>query len=290
MYWYGMQMLIDKENSSRDKIVKPDFSTKTGREFLAFYLQTKFKQILSYDKKTEHPVFKEVNPNFISKFSRRLIECPNKKFLIGVTGESASGKTTICKQIKKTSDNLNFPLEFLSIDNYFNDISELIKKYGDFDSLRDNGYDVDSPESFQLDLLKEDLIKLSNGENILAPEYLINGTGVSVPKSIPIYSEKIIIVEGMAAMYKDIKDLLDVKIYIDIDPKIQKKWFMERASKRNQSEENALKHWDYVGQAAEKYIRPSKAESDIIINGASSLEYFSQIIEFIHTATNSFMS
>lgn len=285
-----MQMLIDKQQKTKDKIIKPDFSTKTGREFLAFYLQTKFKQILQHDKKTENPIFKEINPNFISKFSRRLIENPQKKFLIGVTGESASGKTTICKQIKKTSTDLNFPLEFLSIDNYFNDISELIKKYGSFDALRDNGYDVDSPKSFQLELLKEDLTKLANGEDIKAPEYLINGTGISVPNSIPIKSEKFILVEGMAAMYEDIRDLFDIKIYIDTDPKIQKKWFMDRAEKRNQDEENALKHWNYVCDAAEKYIRPSKSEADIIINGAPSLEYFSQIIEFIHAATNCFIS
>ena len=94
----------------------------------------------------------------------------------------------------------------------------------------------------------------------------------------------------MAAMYKDIKDLFDVKIYIDIDPKIQKKWFMERAAKRNQDQENALKHWKYVCDAAEKYIRPAKGDADIIINGASSLGYFSQIIEFIHAATNCFIS
>lgn len=285
-----MQMLIDKQQNSKDKIIKPDFSTKTGREFLAFYLQTKFKQIIQYDKKTADPIFKEINPNFISKFSRRLIENPQRKFLIGVSGESASGKTTICRQIKNTSTDLNFPLEFLSIDNYFNDISELINKYGDFDALRDNGYDVDSPESFQLDLLKEDLIKLSNGEDIKAPEYLINGTGISVSNSIPISSEKFVLVEGMAAMYKDVKDLFDVKIYIDIDPKIQKKWFLERAAKRNQDPQNALKHLEYLDVAAEKYIRPAKSEADIVVNGASSLDYFSQIIEFIHTSTNCFIS
>ena len=128
------------------------------------------------------------------------------------------------------------------------------------------------------------------GEDILAPEYLINGTGISVPKSIPIRSQKFILVEGMAAMYKDIKDLFDVKIYIDIDKKIQKKWFLERAEKRNQSHDNALKHWEYVDIAAGKYIRPSKSDADIIINGASSLDYFSQIIEFIHAATNCFVS
>lgn len=283
-------MLLERQKTSHDRIIKPDFSTKTGREFLAFYLQTKFKQILQYDKKTDNPVFKEVNPNFISKFSRRLIEHPNKRILIGVTGESASGKTTICKTVKKTSIDLNFPLEYLSIDNYFNDISDLIKKYGTFDNLRDNGYDVDSPESFQLDLLKEDLIKLSNGENIKAPEYLINGTGISVKNSIPISAEKLIIVEGMAAMYPGIKDLFDVKVYVDINPKIQKEWFLERAKKRNQDSENALKHWHYVRVAAEKYILPSKNDADIILNGTASLDYFSQIIEFMHRATNCFES
>lgn len=285
-----MQVLIEKEQNSTDKIIKPDFSTKTGREFLAFYLQTKFKQILAYDRKSENPMFLDVNPYFISKFSRRIIDSPKKRILIGVTGESASGKTTICKTIKETSNRLNFPLEYLSIDNYFNDISDLIAKYGTFDNLRDNGYDVDSPQSFQLELLKEHLTKLAAGEDILAPQYLINGTGISVKNAIPIKSEKLIVVEGMAAMYGDIKDLFDVKVYVDIDRKIQKKWFMARAAKRNQDEENALKHWGYVKVAAEKYIIPSKSDADIIINGAASLDYFSQIIEFMHASTNCFVS
>lgn len=285
-----MQVLIEKEQNSTDKIIKPDFSTKTGREFLAFYLQTKFKQILAHDRKSENPMFLDVNPSFISKFSRRIIDSPKKRILIGVTGESASGKTTICKTIKETSNRLNFPLEYLSIDNYFNDISDLIAKYGTFDNLRDNGYDVDSPQSFQLELLKEHLIKLAAGEDILAPQYLINGTGISVKNAIPIKSEKLIVVEGMAAMYGDIKDLFDVKVYVDIDRKIQKKWFLARAAKRNQDEENALKHWGYVKVAAEKYIIPSKGDADIVINGAASLDYFSQIIEFMHASTNCFIS
>ncbi len=283
-----MQILLEKQRTSQDKITKPDFSTKTGREFLAFYLQTKFKQILQHDRKTDDPIFLEVNPNFISKFSRRLIEHPNKRILIGVTGESASGKTTICKAVKKTSVELDFPLEYLSIDNYFNDISAQIKKYGDFDALRDSGYDVDSPRSFQLGLLKEHLIQLSSGQDIMAPEYLINGTGISVKDSIPISAEKLIVVEGMAALYSDIADCIDVKVYVDINPKIQKKWFMQRAEKRNQDPNNALKHWQYVRDAADKYIVPSKADADLILNGSSPLEYYSQIIEFMHSATNCF--
>ena len=48
-----MQLLIEKELKSTDKILKPDFNSKSGRELLAFYLQTKFRQIYLYDKKQE---------------------------------------------------------------------------------------------------------------------------------------------------------------------------------------------------------------------------------------------
>ena len=91
-----MQLLIDKELNSDDKILKPDFNSKTGRELLAFYLQTKFKQILAYDKRCETPMFKDVDPTFISRFTKRLITNPAKRLLIGIAGESASGKNQPC--------------------------------------------------------------------------------------------------------------------------------------------------------------------------------------------------
>ena len=56
----GISNLISQELHSKDKILKPDFNQKTGRELLAFYLQTKFKQILAFDKKTQKYVGYEV--------------------------------------------------------------------------------------------------------------------------------------------------------------------------------------------------------------------------------------
>lgn len=284
-----MISLIEKENNSTDKILKPDFNQKTGRELLAFYLQSKFKQILAYDRKCEYPIFVEVRPDFISRFSKRLINNPQKRLLIGITGESACGKSTICKTIKETISHLQLPVAIISSDNYFNDISELIKQYGDFDTLRDNGYDVDSPESFQLDLLKQDLEALSKGEDIKMPKYLLNGTGVSLPLSIPVKSEKIVVVEGMSTMYKDVKEVFDIKIYIETDCGERQQRFLNRAVDRNQDEENAQKHWEYVQIAGKKYVQPIRNEADIVICGNANLTYFSQIIEYIHTITNNFL-
>ncbi len=285
-----MQALLEKENNTYNKISKPDFSTKTGREFLAFYLQTKFKQIIAYDKKNESPIFIDIKHDFISRFAKRIINNPEKRILVGICGESASGKTTICNTIKHSTEKLSMPVEIISSDNYFNDISELIRVHGNFDNLLESGYDIDAPENFQLEQLREDLEALSMGKDIKTPQYLINGSGVNLPKALDAKSQKIIVVEGMASMFGNVHELFDVIIYVDIDRNLQKEWFLQRAKTRNQEYENALKQLSYVRKASEKYILPQKPKADIIINGGSALNYFEQIIEYIHTITNSFLS
>ncbi len=285
----GFSHLIEKELTSSDKIMKPDFNQKTGRELLAFYLQSKFKQVLAYDNKAAEPIFIEVRYDFIQKFSRRLIQNPSKRIMIGITGESASGKSTICREIQNVINKFNMPVTILTTDNYFNDISGLIKEYGTFDNLRDSGYDVDAPNNFQLEVLKDDLERISQGEDVYSPEYLLNGTGVSVPKAKHIPSNKIVVVEGMASMYGDNKDIYDIKVYIETDLDIRRDRFLKRAyTERNQDLENAKKHWEYILGAGEKYVKPYRAEADIILNGDSNLAYFSQILEYIHTITNNF--
>jgi len=284
-----MKALIDKELNSSDKILKPDCNSKSGRELLAFYLHSKFRQILSYDSKYSTPLFKSVNSNFVSRFSRRLIDNPTKRLLIGITGESASGKSTICKEIKKTIEQFNLPVSVLSTDNYFNDISKEIKEYGGFDNLRDAGYDLDAPSNFQLDILKEDLIKLSKGTDIKAPMYLPNGTGVSVPNAQDILSQKLIIVEGIATMYENVQDVFDIKIYVETDNTVRRSRFITRAcNERNQNEENAIKHWNYLIEAGERYVKPFRKQADIIIDGNIDLEYFRDILKYFHAITNNF--
>ena len=287
----SMNLLIEQEQEITEQITKPDFSTTAGREVLAVYLYSKFKQILEYDRNSETPIFQYIKPDFLPKFTKRLIHSPEKRILIGISGESASGKTTICNKFIETTKRLNMPVEIMSADNYFKDISGLIKEHGSFDKLLETGFDVDSPNNFDLEQLYEDLYKLSQGHDVKIPQYLVNGTGIVVPKAIDKSAKKIIVVEGMATMHGKAADLFDIKIYVDINPEIQEKWFLYRAqASRNQDEENARKQLAYVREASKKYILPKKDNSDIIINGASSLDYFSQIIEYIYNITNRFIN
>lgn len=281
-----MESLKEKET---ERINKPDFNLKSGRELLAFYLQTKFKQIILYDNKQDIPIINAINPTFINRFSKRIIANPARRMLIGVTGESASGKSTICHEIKNVIEQLSMPVTVLSTDNYFNDISELINKYGSFDNLRDNGYDLDAPSNFKLDILKSDLTDLADGIDIKAPMYLPNGTGVSVPSALDVSSQKIIVVEGIATMYEDIKDIFDIKIYVETENELRKSRFISRAvEERNQDRENALKHWQYITDAGEKYVKPFRQEADLVLNGNSNLKYFAQILEYIYDITNNY--
>lgn len=284
-----MQLLLDKETNSSDKLLKPDFNSRTGREFLAFYLHAKLKQLIAYDKRQAEPMIIEMNPSFPNSFSRRLITNPTKRFLIGITGESASGKSTICKAIKTVISELSMPVSILSTDNYFNDISKLISQYGSFDKLIESGYDIDAPSSFQLDVLRRDLLDLAEGLDIKAPAYLPNGTGISIPASLPVSSEKFVIVEGTATMFDAVRDVFDIKLYVESDNEIRKKRFMQRAcEERNQTLENAHQQWNYLESAGCHYVRPHRNSADFILNGNSDLGYFSQILEYLYTITNSF--
>ena len=277
-----------ENKTPRDKIQKPNCETRQGRSFLAFYLQSKFKQIINHDKKSDKHLILSYKDNFLEDFTSRLIERPKDKILIALSGESASGKSTICNEIQKAIKEFNLPVTILSADNYFNDISKLIKKYGNFDALRDAGYDVDSPDNFYLEQLKEDVSELQKGHDILAPEYLVNGTGISKPKSLPIKTNKIIIVEGMSSIYEKVRDIFDLKVYVELDDEVRKDRFLKRARSRNQNEENAIKHWNYIQTAGKKYVQSHKDECDIIINGECDLEYFFDMIHYIYLITNSY--
>ena len=119
--------------------------------------------------------------------------------------------------------------------------------------------------------------------------YLPNGTGVSLPNAIEVKSQKIIVVEGIATMYEKVKDVFDIKIYVETDNELRRSRFISRAvEERNQDRENAMKHWNYISLAGEKYVKPFRKEADLVLNGNSDLGYFAKILKHIYNITNNF--
>jgi len=247
-------------------------------------LQT-FVSIIEKDKKREVPVVKFLKQGFLVKFVDTF-SIKNKVHFIGITGESASGKSTFVKTITKyiktiEQDKSKMLLNFISTDNYFNDISAKIKQYGTFDNfLIQENYNPDAPTSFQLDLMRKHLSELAENKSVYIPEYKIDGTGKSVKDAIFIEHAPLIISEGIAVFYPKVRDLFDIRFYVEVDDEIRLERYIKRAvSSRNQTELDAIKQYETINNSAKIHLRPQRKYADVIINGNARIEDIQEITE-----------
>ena len=259
--------------------------------------QKKLFSLLNKELNAENSLVKSVKPNFFERLNSLL--ALSRPVVIAISGESASGKTTFLKLLREQTSRLqerreNLIMSSIKGDNYFNDISLLIKKYGGFDELLATGYNPDSPRCFQLDLMRKDLTELMLKKSVYIPRYEVNGTGVSVPNAILINPAEVIVVEGMCSLYDDIHDIFDMKIFIDVDEKTQKERYFARCEKRNQAVEDAKKQLEIVTESAKKYLRPTKKYADLVIDGSADIDririflrdFFNSVVSGSKTTTS----
>ena len=88
-------------------------------------------------------------------------------FVIGVTGGTGSGKTTVINMLKENTKNID--ISFLSSDSYYKDNSNL--SFGERDKLN-----YDEPNAMDFDLLTSHIKYLRKGKSINVPDYCFNGT------------------------------------------------------------------------------------------------------------------
>jgi uridine kinase len=163
--------------------------------------------------------FNKINsilPNYVSyKILNTLID-RKKKFIIGIAGMSGSGKTIFSNKLLETLINTHFlnrdDILLISIDNYFKNIDN--QEY-----LNDPNYNTEGKNTVNLMKLSNNLIKIKNNEEVNLPIYNFKKCMRS-NNSNKIYSldKKVIIIEGLFTLSETIiSDLLDLKIFIDID-------------------------------------------------------------------------
>ena len=126
-----------------------------------------------------------------------------KPLLIGIVGPSGTGKTTLCKQLKALSRNH----EHVRLDNYFKSPRTFPKK-GQFRNW-------EQPSNLKFDLLLKHLRALKNGQEVHAKTFPKKAGAKSEP--MVLKPKNIVLVEGFM-LFKDkkVRDMLDVKIYLDI--------------------------------------------------------------------------
>jgi uridine kinase len=169
--------------------------------------------------------------------------------IIGICGGSGSGKTTLLKRLATRFADMR-PTVF-SMDNYYLPI--------EMQQRDENGeVNFDLPSALDQERLFSDLRKLRNGETIEVKEYHFNAPpGKSV--LITLESSPMIIVEGLFLFhYKEVRELIDFSIFMDVDPEIQldRRLYRDQES-RGYSREAILYQWNnHVLPCFEKYLKP----------------------------------
>ena len=178
------------------------------------------------------------------------------QLLIGIAGGTASGKTTLAKILK---DSFKDEVTMLRHDFYYFD-----KSHFEVDEFNIN---FDHPDSFQTELLIKHLKKLIEGKAIDRPVYSYK-TNKRLTKVKRVNPSPIIIVEGILIFhYPKLRELFDLKIYIDTDADIRLLRRINRDKKnRGRTFESVKEQYlSTVKPMHEKFVEPTKYKADIII-------------------------
>ena len=266
--------------------------TTLGENFLARIISDNLVEIVKQDLDNHNSLFLKIQDGFIKKLAEKIVRNPGKPILIGVGGESASGKTTLAQKaleacLKDISRDI---YTVITIDDYFYDTSEELKRAGSYEALFETGFSFDSPAAINLDLMREHIYLLSQGQSILGPEYnfvtCVSTTGVK-----PKFPAKVILVEGVFGLNEKLRDILDVAIYVETPFHVIKDRWYKRAASRGKTGKGADLHFENVNSKAEKHIRPTLNSADIVVSGLISAEYIEfmaeQVIDSIKKSINS---
>jgi uridine kinase len=182
----------------------------------------------------------------------------SKFYIVGIAGGSASGKTSFLKNLKNSLP--EGAVSIISQDNYYlPKESQVVDEQGEIN--------FDLPTSINRQEFFEDLKRLISGETIERIEYGFN-VGSNESAIVSIKPAPIIIMEGLFVFhYEEIRELLDLKVYIDVrdDIKLERR-ILRDAIERGYNEHSVRYQWDnHVLPSYKKFLRPYRDSSDIII-------------------------
>ncbi|MGY3767134.1 uridine kinase [Vagococcus vulneris] len=181
-----------------------------------------------------------------------------RPIVIGVTGGSGSGKTSVSRSILKALPSHSILL--FEQDSYYRDQSHLV-----FEKRLDTNYD--HPLAFDNDLLIEQLQKLIRYESIDKPVYDYEEHTRS-QEVIHQEPKEVIILEGILILEDErLRELMDIKVYVDTEDDIR----IIRRIKRDMEERGRTltsiidQYLSVVKPMHQQFIEPTKKYADIIV-------------------------
>ena len=203
----------------------------------------------------------------------------NDIMAIGIAGGTGSGKTTITRLL---SERFGKDVSVIYYDNYYKAHDDLT-----YDERAKINYDC--PDAFDTELFLEDVAKLKRGEDVLCPVYDYTVHNRS-NQTLLIKSAPVILLEGILLLSDErIRDLLDIKIFVDTDADVRiLRRIMRDVKERKRSLESVVEQYlTTVKHMHEMYVEPSKRHANIIIpEGGHNMVAVNMLMERINAHIN----
>lgn len=178
-------------------------------------------------------------------------------FLFGVAGASASGKTMICHKILEGLGDKKCVL--VSIDWFYHGLAE-----GEDASE----YNFDHPNAIDFEALRDTLSSMKLSLSVTVPKYDFSLHRRVAENAVELEAADVIIIEGIFALQdKDIRDLLNLKVYVDEENDICLVRRIRRdVEHRGRTLKGVLEQYErFVKPSVTKFILPSKQFADLVV-------------------------
>ena len=184
----------------------------------------------------------------------------NSSILIGIAGGTGSGKTSIANYLLKQFG--NDELIVIEQDSYYKDNSNL--------SMDErNQQNFDHPEAIDIELFNKQMESLLDGKPVKIPIYDFSNHN-RIEQLQLVKPTKIIIIEGILTLhFESLRELMDIKVFVDVPDKIRFKRRLSRdIKKRGRTLMSVTNQYENtVYPMYKQFVEPSKDFADIIITG-----------------------
>lgn len=182
--------------------------------------------------------------------------------LLGIAGGSGSGKSTFASKLR---ERLKGRVCVVKMDNYYKCLDHL--------SVEERAnVNFDSPDAFDIELLVSDIVSLKNGNSVECPLYDFE-MHTRKTETRTLYPKNVIIVEGIFVLaIEEIRNLLDMKIFVDgdSDERLIRRIMRDVKWRGREVTDIVNQYTKFVKPMHEKHIEPSKKYADIVLNGGKN--------------------
>ena len=195
--------------------------------------------------------------------------------IIGIAGGTGSGKTTVVKKIVQA-----LPPHYVAVvplDSYYNDTTDMT------DEER-KAINFDHPDAFDWKLLVKQINMLRRGEAIEQPtySYILSNR---LKETVHVEPKPVIIIEGiMTLINKKLRDIMDLKLFVDTDSDERLIRNIQRdVVERGRTVDMVINRYlNVLKPMHEQFIEPTKKYADLIIpQGGENLKGISILCKYI---------